>query len=1025
MPSSKGELSVRSHFRASTTSHTRFTSCDQCEEFHSFPSLHSTRPSYAHCIKTERSSDLILTTSSYDAGQSFVVHTLFFPHLLCFPSVLLFADHHFNGKYFSLHSYRSKRTGAFGLFVASLLFLLLLPLGMWRSTSTPATPFAAAQTWTLQSCATTTFSNPATYYQLTACSIATLTILDGAGLWLDGGSYNSIDLSAVPTNPFVFKATNAAITSSSTYLINFPASMSHWVIRITDSSTLMSSSSSSGIRFGGTVTSTSIAILSSSFSTTNAASHNMLFGGVITNVSLTMTGAIVSASGSSFQAVAAVDDLSLVVGDGTSWSSSSGSLLTMFGAVNGFTAVCIGETSGILLSVEQQHFSFGANAINIYFSATNTDVTASYRPTDSYDGTDADQDLGLLYFSGGFEFSNISAYMSDHDEFNVDYVVRVEGTSTTIDNILVSVTNYVTTGADVYVAFIYTRSTSASNIKLYVDNSALYCSYGCVLLGTATNVVVQLTAVRGAVYLAVVVADSITNAEIKYTSDPNSYTEDGGGDSNIASTIDGLLNVQASMVNVTMFLSGTGIEMYGTPAVSGSIPEFAGLVASNAATLISAIHVMISSTEYHDRSFTPNGASFLNLNAATITGLSLVVQNSQFYGSLDVQDSTLCLLANDGGNAHVTDVDIRILSSEFASLIDPLLSASMDTTSSNFRLEMTSVAFSTSWASAGALISLPAGAQVAVYLDACTITSASTGTFHQLVSVGTDGITSSGVVISLYRTSFSCNKPCAAVVFAGTLEHSLIRIESSTLLNIATSGSATLAFLSSPTSSTSQALLNGALKFIDLSFAGSSHLNAQIMTMSSPATFTGANIFVKCVSNSASGTLPMLGLASGGVVSSSTSITIYSSVWYASADQIFKFGSALGSAKISLLSLTLSAGSAMFDTSSMGSGVFITYGCVTFNGAAVSTANVATKLSPTTFVNTPVATSTCTFGPQCGHRTMTRTKTRSLSIEPEVLEVYDHNVFAITKTYGSTVFFSGSSVTYMNQVVGTVNVSSG
>ncbi|CUG57553.1 membrane-associated protein, putative, partial [Bodo saltans] len=57
--------------------------------------------------------------------------------------------------------------------------------------------------------------------------------------------------------------------------------------------------------------------------------------------------------------------------------------------------------------------------------------------------------------------------------------------------------------------------------------------------------------------------------------------------------------------------------------------------------------------------------------------------------------------------------------------------------------------------------------------------------------------------------------------------------------------------------------------------------------------------------------------------------------------------------------------------------------------------------------------------------TSSSSRSESLSFEPEVLEVYDHNVFAITKTYGSTVFFSGSSVTYMNQVVGTVNVSSG
>ncbi|CUG89727.1 transmembrane protein, putative, partial [Bodo saltans] len=55
----------------------------------------------------------------------------------------------------------------------------------------------------------------------------------------------------------------------------------------------------------------------------------------------------------------------------------------------------------------------------------------------------------------------------------------------------------------------------------------------------------------------------------------------------------------------------------------------------------------------------------------------------------------------------------------------------------------------------------------------------------------------------------------------------------------------------------------------------------------------------------------------------------------------------------------------------------------------------------------------------------TSTKSKSESIEPDDLEVYDSGVFAITKTFGTTHFFSGSSVTYMNQKAGTVFVNSG
>jgi hypothetical protein len=142
------------------------------------------------------------------------------------------------------------------------------------------------------------------------------------------------------------------------------------------------------------------------------------------------------------------------------------------------------------------------------------------------------------------------------------------------------------------------------------------------------------------------------------THDPDSCTLLGGGA--IASILDGLLNFQTSIVNVSVLLSGNGIELYGTPDSFAPV-SYGGLVGTNAAASISNVRVTISSVQCHDRRGTPNGASLLNLNAATISDVSLLVVNKLYIGVSSGDPSVPCFFGGGGvGVPLVTNVDSHV-----------------------------------------------------------------------------------------------------------------------------------------------------------------------------------------------------------------------------------------------------------------------------------------------------------------------------------------------------------------------------
>ncbi|CUE72691.1 membrane-associated protein, putative [Bodo saltans] len=949
----------------------------------------------------------------------------------------------------------SGRWRSFSLVTVVLLWLFTLntlPLSqVYRTNNTQShvsVAFAHAQSWssyTSTACTTTgnAIVSSTVYYQFVGCTLTAspLVITNAAGLWISGGSYYGISFVAPTVNGFVLTVSSATFTQDvSQYTFSLPV-MSNWMITFTDT-TVSSATGNALIRFAGSVSSTTIVMVSSTFATTSASSNIGYFGGSISNITCTINTTQISSQANSFFVVSTVSLLHIFVGDGTHWVSSLNALLYVLNDVTNFSGTFIADAIGINLTVLQTHFQFLKNGNGVSISSVGANLESTSRPgtTPGIPYPDSNGDnvyFGLVYFSSnaaGVTVSNVNVHHSNYTYFNLEMVVRVESSSAIVDGVSVSLANFNTTGAGVFTCMIYAPAGTMNNIAFYAFNVYMYCFFSCIYLDVVTNLTVIITGGSANVYIGVVALNEITNALITYTSNPNSYTKEQltsgdivDGDNHIRSQFDTIITAYITMIGVNLYVSGKGLEFYGNF-------ENVGMLAAAGTDIVKDCTVTFHGAEVADLRTDVYGGAFATLLSSSIAGISVLIQDT-FYtsGYAQYRDSTRSFVFVADVPAYystgvpvMTGVSIRMINSYF-SLYEGFLNFNIDPTSTNVQISMSSVTMTTSNSYVEPLMqftSVTSG--LGVYTDHSTFSSTdTTGTANaQFLVMGGSSLTSVGVIISHYQSTFACNPPCSIVAYDGALSASTIRIESTQMLNNGYVGSGGMAVLVSPASSGSTHFSSGAIKFIDVGFDGTYAQAATLVSLSSSAVVDTTNIFIKCVTSPTSATSSMWSSSStpgmgGGTIAGST-FTISHSSWLTSSASILDIGGAgIGTTSFVLSNLALSTASAgnVFSSGSLGSGATLTFACVTFNGVAESS---GTFISGHTMGLSPVSTA-CPITAECGRRT----KTKSLSFEPENLQVFDSHVFAITKTYGTTHFFSGSSVTYMNQRVGTVYVDAG
>ncbi|CUI15088.1 GPI-anchored surface protein, putative, partial [Bodo saltans] len=978
---------------------------------------------------------------------------------------------YFNEEAATVPSLASHTQGKYPRCYLSVNALLCIFL-MFIASTTQRIPTAAAQAWSDTPGCSGPFNNANVFYRVTNCALGStdsvpgvpLNVITAAGLWLQGGTYHSITFSpSTMDSGFVLTTSSSVVFSQKENYADFfslPASITNWLITLESLTVPLESTTTqrSIIRFGGSVISSTIVISSVSFTVVETNSRFLFIVGPVQGLDITIDAySTIDTMFHSIMVINEVVGLSLQVLGGSTWSSQL-SLICFNNKVTKFTATLTGNTGAqTAISVPKQHFFFAQSAVGITVSAVGTNI-AHTEPL-SPATLSAIEDYSLLYFAGigsGVSVSNIYVSLSSFSSYHVRVLVKVNSHTGDVQGVVAHVSDYAM--SDDFV-FLILRTSSMRDIELQTSNVELNCKFGCVLLdGGVTNVFVDVKDAFGIIELGLVLAVSILNATIQLATHPDSYSPTNTA-TNRGTRIDTLVNVGVSLIDARIAMSGPGIEL------CGSDGGYAGLISTQSnAHIISSVSVAFSNAYVEDFHFPVHGGALLNLDALTVSDVTFEMSHILVVYVPDVDShSTTFSLTNTGSAldaSAVTNVTIRLNNVEFVDQLFNLLDARLAPSSSALTVVMTSVTFRTVWNDNTPLIQILGDASsIGVTLVACqfAITADFTdvglvANHHRLINVASFNTIASSVVVSVYKTTFTCWSPCTVVTAEGEFSQSQLRVESTTLVNapFATAPASIMNFVTGTIMPAVVPLtfIGSAIKLIDVSFGGDGMQSAMLAYIHSAVSFQTCKIFISCVTGPADGTNVMW-INIQGVAMTATTFTISNSVWGPMAS------STPTSAVLSLSNAADTASSFHFIRfSAFGTRFFqentvyapITAQCLTFNGVPASSADFASPSNLWSFV--PI--SVCPPSVRCGFRTATTSRTLSRkeldgqeedmssyshSVEPTQSQtqshepvdqlVYDSGVFAITKTFGTTTFLAGSSVSYVRQLVGSATVKSG